>query len=293
MSYISKLSDMETWLSNIRAYASEVAPDILPVLDIYIGEALFGRQFIAHDLTQIQSGSTILEIGAGSMLLSCQLVREGFRVTALEPIGSGFSHFERLRELIINRAIFYACMPEIINQPVEKLSVQNCFDYAFSINVMEHVENVELSLSLVGKSLKKNAIYRFTCPNYSFPYEPHFNCLTLFSKSLTEKFFGKQIFLNKLIPDAQGTWESLNWINVIQIKRRIKQLPELSVSFNQKLLVSTLNRIVIDREFAKRRSKWICLGIKMLVKLRLHYLTWFIPTIFQPIIDCKITRIQD
>lgn len=293
MSDISNASDMELWLSDVKAHITEVAPEMLPLLDTYSCEALFGRQFIARDLDQFQRGSAILEVGAGCMLLSCQLVREGFNVSALEPIGTGFSHFELLRELIIERAIVHSCMPDIINLPVEKLSVQNHFDYAFSINVMEHVENVELSLSQVGNSLKPKAIYRFTCPNYLFPYEPHFNCLTLFSKRLTEKYLGKKIFLNKLIPDVKGTWESLNWINVAQIRRRIKQLPELCVSFNRNLLIATFDRIVADKEFAKRRSSWICSIIRMLVKLRLHYLTWFIPVLFQPIIDCKITRLEE
>ena len=292
MSIIFNPLSLEKWLSDVRLYISEKALEILPILDIYIGEAKFGRQFLNQDLSRLLPEAEILEVGAGSMLLSCQLVREGFNVTSLEPIGYGFSHFRRMQELILEVAGFHQCIPKIINEAVEKLVVQNHFDYAFSINVMEHVDNVALALSQVGYSLKQDAFYRFTCPNYLFPYEPHFNCLTLFSKPLTEKIFRKKIFENQAIFDPKGTWESLNWINVLQIKRNVKQLPVLSVSFNRKLLISTLNRIGTDIEFANRRSKWIRYCIKVLIKFRIHYLFGFIPALFRPIIDCKIQRVK-
>lgn len=287
------ISSLDRWLSDVRLYISDIDPVLLPLLDIYIGEAKFGRQFIDHDLKSLKSEAELLEIGAGSMLLSCQLVREGFNITALEPIGSGFSHFHRMQELILVLANKYNCTPKIINEPIENLTLKYQFDYAFSINVMEHVENVDLALTQIGNSLKHNAAYRFTCPNYLFPYEPHFNCLTMFSKTLTEKMFRNKIFNNQEMADPQGTWESLNWINVIQIRKKIKQMPKLRVTFNRKLLISTFNRICNDIEFANRRSKWVSSSIKTLVKFRIHYLIGFIPALFQPIIDCKITRIED
>jgi 2-polyprenyl-3-methyl-5-hydroxy-6-metoxy-1,4-benzoquinol methylase len=178
---------IDSWLADVRVYVSEKAPNMLSTLDVYLGEARFGRQYIADDLMRLHQGAMVLEVGAGSMLLSCQLVREGFQVTALEPTGAGFSHFERMRKLVLQRAEVLGCLPRMLDQSAEALSEQNCFDYAFSVNVMEHVEDIALSIGNVGSSLKHGATYRFTCPNYLFPYEPHFNIPTLFSKRLTEK----------------------------------------------------------------------------------------------------------
>jgi hypothetical protein len=126
--------------------------------------------------------------------------------------------------------------------------------------------------------------------NYLFPYEPHFNIPTLFSKQLTEKLLKGQIFRNKNIPDPEGTWKSLNWIDVIQIRKGIKRLPELSVTFNRRLLASTLERVVFDKDFSMRRSKWVYVVIVALVQLRLHYVVGFVPATLQPIIDCAVTR---
>ena len=281
---------MEAWLADVRVYVKENAPDVMPVLDVYLGEARFGRQYIAADLMLLGEGAALLEIGAGSLLLSCQLVREGYRVTALEPIGSGYTHLERLRELVVHKASSSGCLPRMLNQPAETFSERGCFDYAFSINVMEHVGDVALTLANVCASLKPGAVYRFTCPNYLFPYEPHFNIPTLFSKRLTEKLLGSRILLNEEIPDPKGTWDSLNWIDVIQISRIVKRLPGLSVTFGRHLLVSTFKRIAFDRNFAMRRSNLVRIGIVVLVKLRLHHLAAFIPAMFQPIIDCAVTR---
>lgn len=281
---------INSWLADVRAYVSKKAPNMLSTLDVYLGEARFGRRYIDADLTRLQQGATVLEVGAGSMLLSCQLVREGFQVTALEPTGAGFSHFARIRKLVLDRAEVFGCLPRMLDQSTEALSERNCFDYAFSINVMEHVEDIALSIRNVGSSLKQGATYRFTCPNYLFPYEPHFNIPTLFSKRLTEKLFRGQIFRNKNVADPEGTWGSLNWIDVMQIRKGTRRLPEMSVSFNRYFLASTLERVVFDKDFCLRRPKWMYVMVVPLVQLRLHRIVGFLPAMLQPIIDCAVTR---
>ena len=65
-----------------------------------------------------------------------------FAVTALEPIGKGFSHFVRMQELVLERARALGCMPRILNQSAEQLAEPDGFDFAFSVNVMEHVQDV-------------------------------------------------------------------------------------------------------------------------------------------------------
>ena len=286
-----EIASMEGWFHDVREHVLKSAPDILPVLDTYEAEARFGRRYIAADLVRLAKGATVLEVGAGALLLSCQLVREGFRVTALEPVGEGFSHFERLQALILERAEARGCVPQILNQRAEDLSNKNCFDYAFSVNVMEHVSNVQAVIINVGVSLRPSASYRFTCPNYLFPYEPHFNIPTLFSKKLTEKIFRNRIYREGSLPDPSGTWRSLNWITVPQIRKIASQLPELKLEFNRLLLVSTLERIGSDKEFALRRSAWMRMFLLGLVKLRMHRLAGFMPVAAQPIIDCTLTRI--
>jgi 2-polyprenyl-3-methyl-5-hydroxy-6-metoxy-1,4-benzoquinol methylase len=290
MSDIPASNQIENWLNDVRQYIAANASELLPTLDVYAGEARFGRSYIAPDLHRLSPSANILEVGAGSLLLSCQLVLEGFQVTALEPIGCGFSHFALLQKLVLELATIRSCRPRLLDQGAEALTEQGRFDYAFSVNVMEHVADVARTISNVGTSLKLGAIYRFTCPNYLFPYEPHFNSPTLFTKKLTERFLGKRLFADPNLSDPQGTWASLNWISVLQIRRAIRRRPELQVHFNTDMLASTFVRVAVDSNFGARRSKWMRAGIQALVRLKIHRLTQFIPAVAQPIIDCCITR---
>jgi hypothetical protein len=117
--------------------------------------------------------------------------------------------------------------------PAESLAIQDTFSFAFSINVMEHVEDVGAVIHRVCESLNATGSYRFTCPNYLFPYEPHFNIPTLISKSLIERVFRKKIDENKAVPDPGGVWNSLNWISVPKGKSIAKSCNLSSISFDK------------------------------------------------------------
>jgi SAM-dependent methyltransferase len=281
---------IETWVAEVRPQFVDSAPELLPLFDAYSAEALFGRRYIDSELKRLPRGARVIEVGAGSLLLSCQLIREGFEVTALEPIGDGFSHFDQMREMVLDKARSLGCCPTILDLPAEALAAVDCFDYAFSVNVMEHVDDVGRVLETVGKSLKVGSTYRFTCPNYLFPYEPHFNIATFFSKTLTERMLARKIFGSQKVPDPIGTWKSLNWINVIQIKRVVRRLSGLEVTFNRSMFAATLERVALDTEFAGRRSPVIRGLILMLVRMRIHFLFNLIPSAMQPIIDCRIEK---
>ena len=283
---------IETWLADVRKYFVDTAPELVSLYDTYAKEAAHGRRYIASDLEHLDPGARLLEVGAGSLLLSCQLVREGFRVTALEPIGAGFSHVEQMRKIIQERSIAWSCYPRVLNMAAEDFAERNSYDYAFSVNVMEHVENIERVLANVGNSLIAGACYRFTCPNYLFPYEPHFNIPTFFSKQLTEKMFGHRIHSADM-PDPSGTWGSLNWINVKQLQAIAKRLPELQMSFNRAILVSTLERLAVDHHFAGRRSPTVRKFLSLLVRLRLHHFFRAVPAMLQPLMDCRLKKISD
>ncbi len=217
-------------------------------------------------------------------------MREGYRVTALEPVGEGFSHFNRIRNLVLDLAKSKDCLPALLNQTAEQLSLRDCFDYAFSINVMEHVVNVPSVIGNISKCLRVGARYRFTCANYLFPYEPHFDIPTLLSKPLTEKVFRKRIYGNALVDDPGGVWKSLNWITVLEVARTVRSIPDISVSFDRLMLRSLLLRVVNDPQFSVRRSPFIRIIVKTTVKLGLGRVAQWVPALLQPMMDCTITR---
>ncbi len=281
---------MDTWLGVVRQRFESVSPELLPLFNTYAGEACFGRRYIDADLNRLPDGASVLEVGAGALLLSCQLVREGFAVTALEPIGQGFSHFSQMREIILAVATEEGCLPNIVNQTGETFAHQAQFSYAYSINVMEHVDDVASVVRNVMASLLPGARYRFTCPNYLFPYEPHFNIPTVLTKPLTEKLFYNAIFNTSTVTDPVGTWASLNWINVWQVSRIAKALPGVTVGFNRGMLASTLARMVSDPSFAGRRSPWMRAVLGAVVRCKLHKAAVLVPLCCQPLMDCTFTQ---
>lgn len=281
---------IDEWLTVLRSEFEQTAPDLLPLFNIYAGEAQFGRTYIAQDLARLDPGASVLEVGAGATMLSCQLVREGYAVTALEPTGEGFSHFDRMREIVLTQARALGCCPDVLNLPAEALSADARFDFAFSVNVMEHVDDVKQVLANVSRSLQPGAHYRFTCPNYLFPYEPHFNIPTLFSKPLTAKVLHKTIFGSTRVSDPAGTWASLNWITVQQVRRYTHDHDGIHVKFNRTMLVDTLERVVSDPGFAARRSPAMRQVLGLAVRLRAHKLLGLLPARLQPIMDCTIVK---
>jgi len=262
----------------------------LSLFDTFANEAVVAREWLSASLDDMPKDSEVLDVGAGLMLLSCQLQREGFQVTALEPIGSGFSLFLELQRHVRLFADQKGFCPEILPISVESLDIHGKFDFAFSFNVMEHVANVESAVSRVHASLKPGSEFRFYCPNYIFPYEPHFNIPTLFSKRLTYMIFRKLI-LNPKADDPQGLWDSLNWINALKVQRTARRLRATQISFDSDALFNILERSVRDREFAARRSSFIVSLIRTLVDCQLHRIAKLIPISLQPTMDCRVRKV--
>ncbi len=224
------------------------------------------------------------------MLLSCQLVREGFSVTALEPVGEGFSHFTKLRLFVVEQALLTNHAPKLMLLPAEEMNVENAFDFAFSIYVMEHVGDIEMTLRKVNASLKQKAYYRFITPNYTFPYEPHFNIPTFFNKKITEKILGNKIFHDIRFPDPSGVWASLNWISIGKLKKAAEVIQGLKINFNKNVLFNTFQRVLFDEQFSARRSPFIVKFAKIMSALKIDSILKFIPVQMSPIIDCTVIK---
>lgn len=285
-------TELDQWLLDVREHFAAVAPELLGFFDTYAGEARFGYRYIAPDLARLPAGSAILEVGAGSFMLTCHLVREGFQVTGLEPVGEGFSHFTKMRQLVLERARLGGFAPTLLETTGEALAISNAFDYAFSVNVMEHVTSVEATISNVVNSLRPGAQYRFTCANYTFPYEPHFNIPTLISKAITEKVMGRMIFSKFSVGDPVGLWASLNWISVGQLRRFAKPRGDIEMTFAKDLTIQAFERIQSDPVFAARRSVVVQKLIVLFVGMRVHTWLRLLPASVLPIIDCRVFRRQ-
>jgi SAM-dependent methyltransferase len=282
---------MDLLLQALFCKISSEAPHLKHLFSIFSEEASEGLKWLEPSLKKRYPGDQLLEVGGGLMLLSCQLVRQGFSVTVVEPIAEGFSDFTELQEFILEYANEVDIAPKIITKPIEELNEDSKFDLAFSINVMEHVKDVKKTLDVIIRAIRPGAEYRFTCPNYFFPYEPHFNIPNLFSKRLTNLTFRRRIVTNTRVGDPIGVWNSLNWISVPQVFLITKGIANISITFSRLMFETLFLRAINDSEFSSRRSPWMRYLSHFLVTTNLHKLGRLVPPTLQPTMDCTIVRL--
>ena len=274
----------------IRQRIAEQSPELLNFYELYANEARFALTLLMPDLERLPQGARILEVGAGIGLLSCELQQRGYQVTSLEPIGTGFDYFHQLRELVLAYAASQGALPELLDHRIEELHAQSRFHLAFSLNVMEHVEDVQTSMQRIHAALLPEGWHRFCCPNYTFPYEPHFNFITLGSKERTARYLWNRIEGSARVPNAVQTWNSLNWISVKQIRRICDQQLGVNPEFSRDIFFAFAFRARTDPWFQERRSRWMRIVVSVLHLSGLLNLIYLIPLSFMPTIDCTVRR---
>ena len=264
-----------------------IPPEITDPLRTYISEAKFFKNIVAPDVANLISGSYVIEVGSGIGLLSLHLASLGFEVTAFEPQSSGFNQMNAMRSLISEN--WKPSAPQVefreasLNQTTQ---LEKLADYIFAINVIEHVHNFEELITHAVKAKTPEATMRIVCPNYSIPYEPHFNIPIIFTKRITKFIFGHKIH-NSKIPDSDEFWGDLSWPTQKKLKKILKY-KGWNVEFSRDATHEYLNRAFSDSDFIVRKGRIIGSLFKLtsvLVKI-----VRFIPLAYLPVIDCRISN---
>ena len=223
-----------------------------PNKNTILNEANYGLKYINQYLGSLQPKSTVLEIGSGPCILISQLSYSfpAHSFTGIEPIGPGFDSFrESLNKLKRN---FSFDLFEMGYEEFEKKTDEK-FDFIFLINVFEHLPNWIDFLRFVKLRLKPNGRCVILCPNYSFPYEPHFRVPILFNKMLTFNLFQKYIKKFESNESSFGLWASLNFVKLRQVIKETNNL-DLLLTINNQITNDLINRLITDAEFAKRQK---------------------------------------
>jgi hypothetical protein len=155
---------------------------------------------------------------------------------------------------------------------------------------MEHVGDVARVLETVHTSLKRGGTYRFICPNYAFPYEPHFNLPTLFSRRLTERVMSRRIMTSKKVVDSAGTWASLNWITARQVRSICRARLNTTPVFDRRIFDVYLSRALAGGELSQRQGPLLTKALSLLRCLRLATLFELVPVTWLPVMDCRVVR---
>lgn len=209
-----------------------------------IGEAIQTlRMLIGIDLA---ANSKVLEVGAGLGIASVAMSQLGFFVTAIEPGGIGFEKNQvasRYLSVEANNPILV--LPETAEEV--EFSQDESFDLIFSNNVLEHVNDLEKAIINLLPLLNESGIMVNSCPNYAFPFEPHFGIPLI---PIIPRF--TWIFLPRSIRHS-GLWKSLNFVTARDINRILRDT-DFSVTFREGTMAKSFSRLRSDEEFAKRHK---------------------------------------
>ena len=264
-----------------------IPPEITDPLRTYISEAKFFKNIVAPDVANLNSGSYVIEVGSGIGLLSLHLASMGFEVTAFEPQSSGFNQMNAMRSLISEN--WKPSAPNVefreasLNQTTQ---LEKLADYVFAINVIEHVHDFEDLITHAVKAKTPEATMRIVCPNYSIPYEPHFNIPIIFTKRITKFIFGHKIH-NSKIPDSDEFWGDLSWPTQKKLKKILKS-KGWNVEFSRDATHEYLNRAFSDSDFIVRKGRII--GSLFKLTSVLAKIVRFVPHAYLPVIDCRISN---
>jgi len=226
----------------------------------------------------------ILEVGGGIHLLTSFLHKD-YDITSIEP-GSFTSFTDELRNKILDQYKL-----KVHTTTVEKFTTDAKFDFIFSMNVLEHTDDIKKHIKSCINLLKdEHSLLFVQCPNYTFPFEPHFykwfipffpnfTFTTLRRKKLIKEFGNDRYenILNNLNFDC--TYFKIKKLNFV-----IKFIHPLKDIFN---------RIDQDSVFRERLLKNLLVRLcyKIIIFLRIKkIITYFFPISLTPYLIMEIKK---
>jgi len=220
-------------------------PEDCGALRTYLGEVRIGLDLIAPFL---RPGQRILEIGSGIGALGHFLAGQGLDICGIEPAGSGFDLMDRLARHVDEVAGGSGFRVDDREAKDLNPDVDGQFDLIFSVHVLEHIDDLEAAFFAMNSVLKPGGRMVHLCPNYRFPYDPHFGVpLPFWSPGLTKNLNARRISRHKAV------WDSLNFIGAGRLKKLARQ-HTLSVDFHRGVMADTFQRLNDDPVFLSRHS---------------------------------------
>lgn len=196
-------------------------------------------------LAPLEPPRRVLEVGAGTGVVSSILRARGLDVTALEPVIPGFDLFDVIREELTARGAQLAALDR---RPAAALDParDGLFDRIFSINVLEHCQPLGQTLDRLAAVLAPGGVMVHSCPNYRIPYEPHYRMpLVPLAPRLTA--------LARSHLAEEPLWRSLNFITAGDVRRAARR-NRLAVHFEAGVLSAAVARLARDPAFARRQG---------------------------------------
>jgi SAM-dependent methyltransferase len=237
----------------------------------------------------LNSGARILEVGGGILALAIQLASEGFIVTAVEPVGEGFSDVSFLMKIFSQIAVEEKISFNLVEKPIEESSFTQTFEFIYSINVMEHLRDPYSALDHIMQMIAPGGTFRFMCPNYNFPYEPHFGRF-IFRRRNSAFFLTKRRARRRGWTATHNAelYSSINFLTYKKIRNHAFRQNYLFLG-NKSALSLLVRRSLLDLKVRDRHRNLYIL-VLVFSKLRLLSLTLAVPVKYQPVMDICVSK---
>ena len=263
-------------------------PELLDLFYTYQKEAAQARSFLDKNLLELPDGAEILEVGGGILALAVQLASEGFEITTVEPVGDGFGEIPFIMQKYLALAQHENLSIKLIDLPIEQCAFAKKFNYIFLINVMEHLQDPYLTLIQITDMLEHQGEYRFICPNYDFPYEPHFGKF-LFSRKNKSFFLARNRATSEQMSkdECYGLYNSLNFLTYRKLLKCTGE-NKVNLNANKLALYEIFIRSLEDPILQARHTKLLPI-VKLIDKLQISSILRKIPVRYQPVLDVKVS----
>lgn len=224
------ISKDESILDNLALALDESTKELLNLNSREIAKEFLSKQRAVEQVELFKSvvnqneknnfsGKKLLEIGAGvgTFLIVC---RKDYGVDAcgIEPSSNEFSGFQSVSTALLKENNLP--LDIIKNSVAESLPFDdNAFDFIYSTNVLEHVQDPKKVLSESIRVLKPGGYLQFVIPNYFSFWEGHYG---VFWPCITNKFIGR--LYAKLINKNPAYVDTLQLINPFYLKKTLNEL---------------------------------------------------------------------
>jgi len=226
----------------------------------------------------------ILEVGGGIHLFT-NFLHQNYDITSIEPGGFTEATNDLRNQILLQNRL------NVHTTTLENFKSNEKFDFIFSINVLEHTKDIEQHiLSCINLLKDKNSLLFIQCPNYIFPFEPHFyKWFIPFCPNLTFKYLRKKNLIKELSKkNYENILKNLNfkctYLNVKKMNLNLKFAHPLS---------SIFDRLDTDNVFRDRLFKNIIVKIsyKIINYLKIKNLMIYIfPKLFCPYLILYIKK---
>lgn len=213
----------------------------------FVNEARFGLSRVMPVLSPFDRESVeVLEVGAGSCILSAYLASKRLHVTAIEPLGPEFDFFTDLQNRVLEFCRRKAIELRLVRTTGEQLDFPGRFDVVFTINALEHMRDPLLTIDNMYNSLRPGGVALVHCPNYTVPFEVHFNIL-LVTRS---KWINEWLYRSR-ISRYPKVWDELNFVRYVDLRRHLERR-RVNFAFDHSIMRDLGARLMEDPIFAQR-----------------------------------------